>query len=91
MIKEKYPPIHYKIIWANENYAALHEGKEAGKVYAISTHPKYKKKRSYPKKKILCWGGVPTLVEFENHKSDKLFILMIKENYRLFWKAILNH
>ena len=27
LIKEKYPPIHYKIIWANENYAALHEGK----------------------------------------------------------------
>ena len=21
LIKEKYPPIHYKIIWANENYA----------------------------------------------------------------------
>ena len=43
LIKEKYPPIHYKIIWANENYAALHEGKEAGKVYAISTHPNIKK------------------------------------------------
>lgn len=54
LIKEKYPPINYKIIWANENYAALHEGKEAGKVYAISTHPSIKK-RSYPKKN-LCWG-----------------------------------
>lgn len=54
LIKEKYPPIHYKIIWANENYAALHEGKEAGKVYAISTHPNIKK-RSYPKRN-LCWG-----------------------------------
>ena len=32
LIKEKYPPIFYKVIWANENYAALHEGKEAGKV-----------------------------------------------------------
>ena len=66
LIKEKYPPIHYKIIWANENYAALHEGKEAGKVYAISTHPNIKKEELSEKKFVL--GGVPTLVEFENHK-----------------------
>ena len=50
LIKEKYPPIHYKIIWANENYAALHEGKEAGKVYAISTHPNIKKEELSEKK-----------------------------------------
>ena len=58
LIKEKYPPIHYKIIWANENYAALHEGKEAGKVYAISTHPNIKKEELSEKKFVL--GGVPT-------------------------------
>ena len=55
LIKEKYPPIHYKIIWANENYAALHEGKEAGKVYAISTHPNIKKEELSEKK--ICAGG----------------------------------
>ena len=66
LIKEKYPPIFYKVIWANENYAALHEGKEAGKVYAVSTHP-YIKKEELNKDKFVL-GGVPTLVEFENHK-----------------------
>ena len=55
LIKEKYPPIHYKIIWANENYAALHEGKEAGKVYAISTHPNIKKRGVI--RKEICAGG----------------------------------
>ena len=44
----------------------LHEGKEAGKVYAISTHPNIKKEELSEKKFVL--GGVPTLVEFENHK-----------------------
>lgn len=58
--------VQEKIIWANENYAALHEGKEAGKVYAISTHPNIKKEELSEKKFVL--GGVPTLVEFENHK-----------------------
>ena len=43
-----------------------HEGKEAGKVYAISTHPNIKKEELSEKKFVL--GGVPTLVEFENHK-----------------------
>lgn len=65
-IKEKYPPIHYKIVWANENYAAVHDGKEAGKIYAISTHPDVKEKDLRKDRFVL--GGVPTLVEFEDHQ-----------------------
>lgn len=38
-VMEIFPPDNYYIIIATEGYAAIHNGKEEGKVYAISTHP----------------------------------------------------
>ena len=40
--------------------------KKLVKVYAISTHPNIKKEELSKRNFVL--GGVPTLVEFENHK-----------------------
>lgn len=70
-IKEKYPPINYKIVWVNDNYAELHEGKVSGKIYAISTHPAIDPEDL--KAECFLLGGVPTLIEFDNHKVKNIY------------------
>lgn len=65
-VKEKYPPLNYKIVLANETYAELHDGKIADKVYAIYTHPVLSEKDF--SEKDFCVPAIPMLVKFDNHK-----------------------
>ncbi len=70
-IKQLYPPSNYKIIWVNNRYAELHEGKEYGKVYAVYTHPVLEKEEL--KKDNLIIPAVPILMEFSNHEVINYF------------------
>lgn len=65
-VKKQYPALLYKIVWANENFAAMHDNKESGKIYAVSTRPTFKPNELTEDNFILA--GVPTLVEFDDHK-----------------------
>ncbi len=65
-IKQAYPPLTYKIVWVNERYAELHEGKKYGKVYAVYTHPVLEKEDLT--KENLIIPAVPVLMEFRDHE-----------------------
>ncbi len=65
-IKEKYPPLYYKIVLANEGYAELHNGKEAGKIYAISTRPILEDSEFQVDNFVI--PAIPILIEFNNNK-----------------------
>ncbi|MCI8712910.1 MAG: hypothetical protein HFH23_11690 [Ruminococcus sp.] len=63
-IVELYPPVEYKIVLAGEAFAEMNEGKEKGKIYAISTHPIIMELSA----ENFVIPGVPMLVEFDNHE-----------------------
>ena len=65
-IKEKYPPIDYKIVLVNDRYAELHEGKEVGKIYAIYTHPVLDETDLTVDN--FCVPAIPMLIEFDQNK-----------------------
>lgn len=53
-------------------------------MYAISTHPNIKNEELSEKKFVL--GGVPTLVEFENHKVINFYF---DDKFQYPWKGLL--
>lgn len=65
-IKEKYPPLYYKIVLANEGYTELHKGKEEGKIYAISTRPTLEDSDFQVDNFVI--PAIPILIEFNNNK-----------------------
>ncbi|MDW2800053.1 hypothetical protein RZO55_20985 [Clostridium boliviensis] len=83
-IKQLYPSLNYKILWVNQRYAELHEGKKYGKVYAVYTHPVLEKEDL--KKENLIIPAVPILMEFRDHVvinyffDDKEIIAFLKLN-----------
>ncbi len=70
-IKEQYPAIDYKIVLANERYVELHKGKEAGKIYAVYTHPVLEK--SDFQIDNFCVPAIPILVEFDSNNVIKYY------------------
>lgn len=62
-VEKKYPPLLYKIVLINQDYATLHKGKSAGEVYAVSTHPQLQLDKNN-----FAVPGVPMLIEFNNGK-----------------------
>lgn len=91
-IKEKYDPLNYKIVCANERYAELHVGKEVGKIYAVLTHPKLRDDDLKAENFVI--PAIPMMVEFENHQvknyyfDDKEIIAYLKSETKpldLYW------
>ncbi|MGO5313939.1 hypothetical protein ACTQ1O_05945 [Bilifractor sp. LCP21S3_A7] len=62
-VEKKYPPLLYKIVLINQDYATLHKGKKAGEVYAVSTHPQLQFRKNN-----FVVPGVPMLIEFNKGK-----------------------
>lgn len=66
-IVEIFPPVSYNIVIATEGYVTLHDEKEEGRVYAVSTHPILNETDLKVENFVL--PGVPILVEFDNGKA----------------------
>lgn len=64
-IMMKYPPLKYRIVLADYDYAKLYPDKKIGKIYAISTHPQLSQTELEVDNFTL--PGVPMLIEVDNH------------------------
>lgn len=65
-IMEAFSPVNYNIVLATEGYVAMHDEKEEGKVYAISTHPILYEDDLKEGNFVL--PGIPLLIEIDNKK-----------------------
>lgn len=70
-IMDKYPPLYYKIIWANEGYVAVNPQKKQNKIYAVSTHPILEEKDLQLDNLVV--PGVPMLLKVEEGRITEYY------------------